>query len=949
MKRLLSLFGLLALFGWLLVSVPHAAAQPALDYERYDVNITILPDGRFTVQEIQQIRFGGEFTQGFAEIPLDYTNGIQVTSVTGGPSLEEQVQYLPGRGAAQTFTQSTEGDSLYVDWEFAPTSAGDVMVFVLDYTVEGGLWVYPEAARLEWRAIPADRSGLPVPESRVSVTLPQSVPAAALTPDAFGPDFAVQIVEEKASTTVIYEANEPIADGTRFQVLLDFPPELVTAVTQQWQIDADSAALDYSIDQIEMQIEMQPDGTFSVVETQQVTVHEGILYNGFRQLSLLFADGIDISSVREGDLALTQADLGSNCVDCYTVETKAPFSWWASYSPTYDEVRINEEAAGELALNWFVLPLVAGESTQFTLEYTVTGAVLPSETDQQLTWTAVSNYDVPIENVQVTWRLPNGLGLEDVTFAGGDVSRGAEGAIVVTNAEPIAPNTPWQIELTLPLDATSAAVPAWQEKIEAEVAEGVAYQERQARIDLAWLVGKILMGITAVLGGLTYWYLRGSRRLREAQGNYRTEPPSDLPPGVVNFLVEGKMTARGITASVLHLADLGLLQLHLGEPLTVTAVRHESLPTNAKIITPAGEKITVSRFLSQLFNHLLPLLPAGKSVPLPNLLLTLPNELPQLTKTMGEEMVGYFYGRSKGLSKYSNAVSFITMIAIFAALAYIFMTDLDARWGVPIPVFMVGGMMLWLFINIRGSRPARPLTEQASKEVQKWQGFKLYLSEIQKFGNLAEAQEILDHYFAYAVALGVDDRLLTQIEQLGGAMPGWLAAGRPAQPQTWQQRTWLERWQRQMRRGSWRPAPSGPTTAGHLPSALPLPGSGDGRPALEKISDSLAGGLERSSDSLAQMLNTAVGGKSGDGPDIVLNAAGQSVKLDWDGDQTVDRMMNDIMRKAQTIKPPRPASGGGSGGYRGGSRSSFGRSSSSSRSRSSSSRRSGGGGSRGFR
>ncbi|MCB8974142.1 MAG: hypothetical protein H6654_11340 [Ardenticatenaceae bacterium] len=119
---------------------------------------------------------------------------------------------------------------------------------------------------------------------------------------------------------------------------------------------------------------------------------------------------------------------------------------------------------------------------------------------------------------------------------------------------------------------------------------------------------------------------------------------------------------------------------------------------------------------------------------------------------------------------------------------------------------------------------------------------------------------------------------------------------------------------------------------------------------MEKLSDSLAGGLERSSDRLADVLNTAVGSKSADTPNIVLNAAGQSVKLNWDGDQSVDRMMNDIMNKAQTIKPIRPSSGGGSGGYRGGSRSSFGRSSSrSSSSRSSSSRRSGGGGSRGFR
>jgi uncharacterized membrane protein YgcG len=947
MKRFLTL---LIFLGLLMLPAGKAEAQTAVQYERYDVNITVLADGRFTVQEIQQIRFGGEFTQGFAEIPLAYTNGIENVNVTGGPTLEAQTLYLPGSGAAQTFTQSREGDSLFVDWQFAPTSPGDTLVFVLEYTVQGGLWVYPEATRLEWRAVPADRSGIAVPQSRVSVTLPAAVPATALTADAFGPEFDVKIVEEAANTTVIYQADAEIPDGTQFQILLDFPPELVTAVPQAWQIAEDSANLEYSIDQIEMQIEMLPDGTLRVVETQQISVQAGILYEGFRQFNLLFTDGIEILTVREGDLALAEAQPGTDCVDCYTVETKTPSSWWASYSPVYDEVRITEEAAGEVLLNWFVLPLVSGESSQFTLEYLVEGAVLPSDDEQFLNWTAVSNNDVPVQTVQVIWRLPNGLGLEDANFAGAnlDVSRTDDGAILLTNLERIMPNTPWQIELTLPPDALNVAIPAWQDKIEAEVAEGIAYQERQARNGLIRLMVTILAIVLAILGGLTYWYVQGSRRLREARGNYRTEPPSDLPPGVVNYLVEGKMTARGILASVLHLADLGLLCLKMGEPLEITAVRQQPLTPNSKHLTPAGAEGTVSRFLAQLFNHLLPLLPEGQSVPLPTLLLTLPGELPQLTKTMGEEMVGYFYGRKGWRAKYGQSINFIAMLAIFGMMAFVVMNDLATRWNVPIPVFMVGGMLLWILIGTRFSRKPRPLTEQAKKEAQKWQGFKLYLSEIQQFGSLAEAQEILDSYFAYAVALGVDERLLAQIEALGGKMPVWLEEGRPGQPA--QRRSWQERWQRRLARGSWRPTPPRPATAVPVATSLPDFGMENGRPPLEKMSDSLAIGLERNSDRLADLLNTAVGSQDSDAPDIVLNAAGQTVKLDWDGDQSVDSMMNDIMTKAQTIKPVRPSSGGGRGGYRGGSGSSFGRSrSSSSRSRSSSSRRSGGGGRRGFR
>lgn len=50
--------------------------------------------------------------------------------------------------------------------------------------------------------------------------------------------------------------------------------------------------------------------------------------------------------------------------------------------------------------------------------------MLPGADAQQINWTAVASYDVPINNVQLTWLLPNGLGLEDVQFSGGDVAHG---------------------------------------------------------------------------------------------------------------------------------------------------------------------------------------------------------------------------------------------------------------------------------------------------------------------------------------------------------------------------------------------------------------------------------------------------------------------------------------------------------------------------------------------
>jgi hypothetical protein len=340
-----------------------------------------------------------------------------------------------------------------------PPALGDTLVFVLEYTVTGGLWVYPEAARLEWRALPADRSGLAVPQKPG-----ERDPAngrcrrSVVCRSVWSRVHAWKLPTMADSTTVVYEASEAVVDGTAFQVLLDFPPEVVTAVPQPWQIAEDTAQLEYSIDQIDMTIDVQPDGTLHVRETQQVSVQAGVLYSGYRQFSLLFTDDIQIVGVYEGEVPFTAVDLesASSCVRLlHGGSRRQPSAGGPGYNPANDEVDIFEEAGGEVLLKWNVLPLVAGESGQFTLEYLVEGVVLPRADNQQINWTAVANYDVPINNVQITWLLPNGLGLEDVQFSGGDVSR-TEGRGAADQHAPIAPNSPWQIELTLPPDATSA-------------------------------------------------------------------------------------------------------------------------------------------------------------------------------------------------------------------------------------------------------------------------------------------------------------------------------------------------------------------------------------------------------------------------------------------------------------------------------------------------------------
>ncbi|MEJ2747016.1 MAG: DUF2207 domain-containing protein [Anaerolineae bacterium] len=495
--------------------------------------------------------------------------------------------------------------------------------------------------------------------------------------------------------------------------------------------------------------------------------------------------------------------------------------------------------------------------------------------------------------------------------------------------------------------------PPWQTKLEAALADAEAYRAHQARIDLTWFMVKSGLGVTAVLGAIVGWYLWGSRRLREAMGNYRTTPPSDLPPGLVAYLVEGKPTPSGVLASLFHLANLGLIRVNLdGDVLTLERMAASLVSPGTAVTLANGEINKIPAHAAHLFNALLPVMPAGESVSLDAIQPSLQKALPGLYAAMGGEMVSHFYGGGRAWPGFLKGVLPFAWFGIMALFIFSFVSGGFGRNPAVLFAVMIGGFAVLVFFMRRLEGPRASLTKLGRKEAARWRGFRAYLKEIQRYGTLEEAQAILDRYFAYAVALGVEQELLDQVKGMGGLAPRWVGNGRFPDGTSWhnQPKALLPpnrygRWQRRWQQGSWLPRPPRPQTAAPTPASGGL--------SLQKISDQLAGSLEGASGRMTNVLNTAVG--EGGPVDVSIIGAGQRQTLSWEPGTSMDKVMRDIMGKTQSTRPPRPAAGSGHGSYGGGRSSGFGgsRRSSSSRSRSSGrssgSRRSGGGGRRGFK
>lgn len=943
--NILALFAVLLLtWSSLSAAVPTLAQNPDITYQRYDVEIQLKPNGDFTVREIQQVQFNGAFRTAFAEIPLAYTLGIDNIQLW-----VDEMPYTPRSGSptgAGTYAVSQDDQNLYVDWRYAETQPGDVRTFTLQYDVHGGLWVYPDEMVLEWRAVPADRSGFPVLASQVTVILPDQVAAGELRYEAYGPAFAAEVGDSQVTWT----ATEMIGDGTHFQVRLGFPAGLVAASVQPWQVAEDTARLAYRLAAIDVNLAIEADGRVRVLEEQQVIVEAGAMHEGHRSFDLAALDGITNVNVFEGEQRFSPDS--ENCETyCFRVEEIARSALWARYDDDRRAVIVDDTQAGRVDLRWLFPGLVRGEATTFRLEYEAVGAIH----NQRLDWAVVfEGHDVPVERAALEITLPPGIGWEEVRVEGADLQHGPDGAGRLVAAGPIPPGQPWQISLILPAGATAASKPAWQQQLEAAQAEARQAEIRRARLQLGAGAGAALVLVGGLLAVLLAWRQWGQDRQAIAAVDYLSQPPSDLPPGIVAYLVDEKPTAKGVLASLFQLASLGLLRLDMSTPwLGLERNWREELAEGQAIQTAAGDVVTIPGHLVTLFNALRPHIHADKSVALSAIATEFQAALPGVYLDMASEASHLFTGRPDTVRhRWLVRGQWLVLAALgLAVVAWLFYVS-DIGWISLAPAVALAGVGLVLMLASRWM-PQR--TTVGAEEAARWRAFQRYLRQLQAYGNQAEAQAVLDRYFAYAVALDADEAVLAQAEALGAAMPAWTFPARlEAAPELPSSGQASEETRRQSSRQNARPtrplrvvrqqpAQSEATTATNQPAPA--------RPSLQGLSSQLGQTLAGASESVGSVLNAAVASSQDDTPfKLILKGSGATAEFTWKATTTTLEVIGDILEVMDSL------SGSGSGGYSSGSSGWSSRSSgssssgwsSSSSSRSSSSRRSGGGGRRGF-
>ncbi|MEX0788113.1 MAG: DUF2207 domain-containing protein, partial [Anaerolineales bacterium] len=212
---------------------PQAAAQnKTLIWERYDVTLTIQPNGDLAVEEQQRIRFtSGTFTQGYAIIPTNKTEGIDTVSVTDGDGA--RYQSVGYSSDPYTFSANSTGDGLEIVWSFPPVS-GEARTYILSYVVHGALRVSPQGDTLQWIAIDNERD-FPIEEASATVHLPRG--ASFLEIDSAG--ISTEWNQNSAGTAVVFRATEPMSSYDTLEVGIKFTHGVIPDRAPAWQAAQD--------------------------------------------------------------------------------------------------------------------------------------------------------------------------------------------------------------------------------------------------------------------------------------------------------------------------------------------------------------------------------------------------------------------------------------------------------------------------------------------------------------------------------------------------------------------------------------------------------------------------------------------------------------------------------------------------------------------------------------
>ena len=497
-----------------------------------------------------------------------------------------------------------------------------------------------------------------------------------------------------------------------------------------------------------------------------------------------------------------------------------------------------QDTVDGLSITYYFTTPANNTTRNFTLQYVVDGALRIYEGGDQLWWIAIpeDKYGFSVGESTIRVEMPPGYapreGVDRIETYGAAGEITVEGRFITARApQGVGAYETFEIRVQYPHDP-DASIAAWQDSWD----DRRAFEEDvKPLIDLAMIATSILIGIGGVLGVYALWYNKGRDPKVGIVPEYLSEPPSDLPPAIVGTLIDEKADTRDILSTLIDLGHRGYLVIQEDKTQGFFGLGGGSVFTFKRTDKPLTDlRQYEQNIMSRVFGRNL-----ERSMD------SLKNKFFQYLPKLKEDLYGELVTEDLFSAKPSSTRALYTglgmMILFIAGFTGFFALGLMETFTgslicAPIAIAFTGLSML-----LAGNHmPAK--TRHGAEEAAKWNAFRQYLVNLEKYDTVEGAADKFDSYLPYAVAFGLDRSWIHRFSRVQ-------TVGMPI----WYYPTYRGgRYHGGYRAGS-------PIGGGGFSSQDAFPGdiARAGGGGLGDISDDMMGGLSGISDGLSNMLNSA--------------------------------------------------------------------------------------------
>jgi uncharacterized membrane protein len=483
---------------------------------------------------------------------------------------------------------------------------------------------------------------------------------------------------------------------------------------------------------------------------------------------------------------------------------------------------VEDNGNGTIRLRW-IFGSTSNATRTFRLTYHVNGAIRVYSDHDEFDWYAVPpDWGAPVLASRVPVTFPQG---SDTTKwktatapASAEVSK--QGNIIIYTANG-ALNAGFEVGAQIPPGVLNATKPAWQNSVDAQ--ENYDTHVRPL-VDISLFLLGIVVLVLGILWLVMRWYSKGRDKPVKLVADYLTDPPSNLPPGLVGTLLDESADVRDVIATVVDMGRKGNLTIAETQQGGIFGGKDfQYTKTGDRTAYPYEQAVMDAVFQS------------GDQVSLTDLKNQFYTRLPGIYSSMYKQLVDlkYFPEDPSGVRarNVGMGVGIIILGAIVGVLWFLFGSTVSYMFLVPAIALGAIGLVA---IGMAGAMPRK--TDFGSEEAEKWRAFKRYLQQIKQYTNVQAAADKFQQYLPYAVAMGVDQEFTRQFESVPAAMPAWYV------PYGY--------------------VPYIPyATAGSAGQNVggPMQGGGGFDPgaAMQGMSSSLSGAMQSMSDSFTSMVNSA--------------------------------------------------------------------------------------------